>query len=106
MKDMEKINKQTWEKYDLPENLYELLMEKYNEIKVASQPQTQSEISSNSNSNTNANTKLAAQACENIKNTQMLDQAKSQQQNKQSELINQRIDINNKIFFFLHILYL
>lgn len=38
LKDMEKITKQTWEKYDLPENLFELLMDKYNEIKAASQP--------------------------------------------------------------------
>lgn len=35
---MEKITKQTWEKYDLPENLYELLMDKYNEVKATAQP--------------------------------------------------------------------
>lgn len=37
---MEKLTLQTWEKLDLPENLYELLMEKYNQEKNT---QTQSQ---------------------------------------------------------------
>lgn len=36
---MEKITKQTWEKNDLPENLFELLMDKYNEVKGTTQPE-------------------------------------------------------------------
>ncbi len=44
---MEKITKQSWEKYDLPENLYELLIEKYNEIKENSQSIPQPGTTSN-----------------------------------------------------------
>jgi hypothetical protein len=45
---MEKITKQTWEKYDLPENLFELLMEKYNEVKGTTQLDVNSKANVNS----------------------------------------------------------
>jgi len=45
---MEKITKQTWEKYDLPENLFELLMDKYNEVKGITQLDVNSKANVNS----------------------------------------------------------
>jgi len=73
LKDMEKITKQIWEKNDLPENLYELLMEKYNYEKSNStssiQQQKQDLKSPNIKSESEKQNETIKSQMQNINNT-------------------------------------